>query len=85
VTVDRARIRGEILRLTGDRGEGKSVCPSEVARALAGNWRPLMGPVREEAARLAGEGRIAVLQRGEPVDPSSARGPVRLARAPRRP
>ncbi|MFC7689310.1 DUF3253 domain-containing protein [Paeniroseomonas aquatica] len=31
-----ASIAAEILRLTAERGPDKSICPSEVARALAG-------------------------------------------------
>ena len=42
-----------ILRLTAQRGAGKSICPSEVARALRPDWQPLMPVVRQAAARLA--------------------------------
>ena len=56
-------IRREILRQTAARGAERSICPSEVARALAGGgedgpWRPLMGPVRRAAFELARAGRI---------------------------
>lgn len=71
-----------ILRLCADRGPAKSVCPSEVARALAGPdervWRLLMHPVRREAFRLAEAGRIEVLRKGKPVSPTEARGVIRL-------
>ncbi|MCQ8185374.1 DUF3253 domain-containing protein [Parvularcula maris] len=67
-----------ILQLLAERGEGKSICPSEAARALAPeDWRPLMDEVRAAGRMLAEEGRIEVTQGGEPVDPISARGPVR--------
>ncbi len=72
------RIEAEILRLTTDRGADKSICPSEVARALAADWRPLLGPVRRTAARLAGAGRIDVLRKGRRIDPADARGVIRL-------
>jgi hypothetical protein len=50
-----------------------------VARAFApGDWRRLIPSIRETAAALADEGRIAVTQGGRPVDPRSARGPIRL-------
>jgi hypothetical protein len=71
-------IRAEIEDRVAARGPGRTICPSEVARALAADWRPLMPAVRAEAARLAAEGRIAVTQKGRPVDPETARGPVRL-------
>lgn len=71
-----------ILALLAERAEGVTVCPSEVARRVAGrdeaDWRPLMESVRAAAARLAAQGRVAVLQRGRAVDPGAARGPIRL-------
>jgi hypothetical protein len=73
-------IEGRILELVAARGEGKTICPSEVARSLMGDdaFRPLMPRVREAAAELADRGAIAVTQRGQPVDARTARGPIRL-------
>jgi hypothetical protein len=56
------------------------MCPSEVARALADDWRPLMDEVRAAAARLVASGDIEVTQGGTVVDPETARGPIRLRR-----
>lgn len=53
-----------------------TLCPSEVARELATDWRPLMPRVREVAASLP---EIVATQAGSPVDPVTARGPIRLA------
>jgi Protein of unknown function (DUF3253) len=66
-----------ILRLLSQRASGKSICPSDAARAARpGNWRDLMGDVRAAAGRLAAEGRVEVTQGGRPVDITQARGPV---------
>ena len=72
-------IRDEILRQV--RGREGSVCPSEVARALADDWRPLMDDVRAEAGALADAGDLRATQGDETVDARTARGPVRLRRA----
>lgn len=82
---DPAAIAAEILRQTGARGPTKSICPSEVARALAPageEWRRLMGPVRAAAIRLAREGQVEVLRKGKPVTPEAEiRGVIRLRQA----
>lgn len=51
-------------------------CPSEAARRLADDWRPLMPDVRRVAATLP----LVATQAGHPVDPLTATGPIRLAR-----
>jgi hypothetical protein len=37
-----------------------------------------MEPVRVAASELAGEGKIVITQKGQPVEPCSVRGPIRL-------
>ena len=78
-----AEIEAKILQLVRERGPEKSVCPSEVARALCPDeaaWRALMTDVRAVAADLAESGRLRILQGGADVpDPRNPRGPVRLA------
>ena len=64
-----------MLDLALRRGRGKSFCPSEVARGLAADWRPLMPRVRAVAARHPD---LEAVQKGVPVDPQAARGPIRL-------
>ena len=60
--------------------EGKTICPSDVARIVGGaSWRELMAEVREVAGELATEGVCEILQKGRVVDLRTARGPVRLA------
>ena len=72
--------RAAILALLDERAEGATICPSEVARALADDWRPLMDEVRDAAAGLVTEGMVEVTQGGSVVDLASARGPIRLRR-----
>jgi hypothetical protein len=69
------RIRQAILDLALQRGRGKSLCPSEVAKALDTDWRALMPEVRKVAAGMP---EILATQRGVEVDPVAARGPIRL-------
>ena len=73
-----ADIERTILALLAQRDAGKTICPSEAARALAADWRPLMDDVRATAAAMADDGRLEVTQRGEVVDVREARGPIRL-------
>ena len=82
---DESAIAAAILRLTALRGPAKSICPSEVARALAGDadgaWQPLMGSVRGVAQSLARDGRVEILRKGRPLPPGEApRGVIRLRR-----
>ncbi|HEY0277731.1 MAG TPA: DUF3253 domain-containing protein [Solirubrobacterales bacterium] len=69
-----------ILELLADRDPDKTICPSEAARVLAGDrdFRLYMEQVREAAGDLARMGRVEVTQKGERVDVSEARGPVRI-------
>lgn len=71
-------IAATILRLAGERGPDASICPSEAARSLAEEWRPLLGPVRRVAARLAQDGRIDILRKGRPIAPADMKGVIRL-------
>ena len=75
---DRA-LEETLLELAGARGRGKTFCPSEAARKVAPeDWRPLMERTRRAARRLIAQGRLEMLQRGQRVDPSTARGAIRL-------
>jgi hypothetical protein len=71
---------GAILELLARRDPGRTICPSDAARALGGDagFRPLMPLVREAAGALAAAGRIEVTQRGRPVALGTARGAIRL-------
>ena len=80
-----ADVEAAVLQLTEARGTGKSICPSEVARALlpgpGARWQTLMGPVREAACRLARAGQVDILRKGQPVSPEAPKGVIRLRRA----
>lgn len=80
----RTEARRAILSLLEQRDAGKTICPSDAARALGGDdgFRPLMDVVRAAAGELVEEGRIEVTQHGEPVELDRARGPVRLRAVP---
>ena len=73
------QIRQSILDLLEQRGPGKTICPSEVARAVAlDDWRPVMPLVREVVSGMVAEGVLLVTQAGQVVDPAEAKGAIRL-------
>lgn len=81
--VDR-ELEQALLDLLDDRARGATVCPSEAARAVAGSdpeaWRPLMERARSAARRLEARDEVVILQGGRRVEPSRARGPIRVGR-----
>ncbi len=83
-SADKAEARRAILSLLEQRDAGKTICPSDAARALGGDdgFRSLMDLVRAAAGELVEEGRIEVTQHGKPVELDRARGPVRLRAVP---
>lgn len=72
-----------ILVLLNARGEHRSICPSEAARKVAGaagdQWKGLMEDTRNAARRLAAAGRVVITQGGAVQDPSTVKGPIRIA------
>ena len=64
-----------LMQLAFERGAEKTFCPSEAARRLAEDWRPLMPRVRQIAAKLP----LRVMQKGEEIDISTAKGAIRLS------
>jgi Protein of unknown function (DUF3253) len=73
--VSDADIERTVLELLHQRDEGKTICPSEAARALAEDWRPLMDDVRRVADAMDD---VEITQQGRAVDLDAARGPIRL-------
>lgn len=80
-----AALEVALLELLDRRAATATVCPSEAARAVSGQdetaWRPLMEPARMAARRLVARGEVEVTQGGRLVDPSTAKGPVRVRRS----
>ncbi|MCR9159045.1 MAG: DUF3253 domain-containing protein [Nannocystaceae bacterium] len=77
---DRA-LEAAIVALLDARGPGKTICPSEAARRVdPEQWRPLMEPARRAARRMVARGELEICQRGKVVDPTDAKGPIRLRR-----
>ena len=71
-------IASALLRLAAIRPQ--TFCPSEAARALAKDWRPLMPQLRDIAFALQDRGELEILQNGQRVT-SGCKGPIRI-RAP---
>ena len=69
-----------LLQLVTERGAGKTICPSEVARAVASDdtWRSLLGPIRTVAVELARRGEVVITRKGKPVDPERFKGVYRI-------
>lgn len=83
VTAADRDLERRILALLETRAATATICPSDVARAAAEDWRPLMEPVRRAARRLVADGEVEIVQGGHVVDPSTARGPIRIRRVRR--
>lgn len=79
VTAIDHELESTILQLLESRARGASICPSEAARAVGGDdWDSLMEPARAAARRLAADGRVEITQQHRVVDPSTAKGPIRI-------
>lgn len=74
------QIENAIMELLGERGPGKTICPSDVARRLEPeDWRPLMPKVREAADGLRERKLVQVTQKGKAIaSAQEAKGPIRI-------
>ncbi len=79
---DRA-LESSIRDLLGKRSGSATICPSDAARAVGteDGWRDLMEPARRAARRLVAAGEVEITQGGRVVDPSTAKGAIRIRRA----
>ena len=77
------QLEAKILELLAARASTSTICPSDAARAVGGDdWRPLMEPAREAARRLVDACQVQITQGGSVVDPATAKGPIRIRKAP---
>lgn len=80
--VKAGQIRDVLLLMAAESPSGKPIGPDAVARAIAGKdekvWRRMMKPIKEEAVRLAKDGKVILLRKGKPVDPDRVRGLYRI-------
>ncbi|KAF1938584.1 hypothetical protein EJ02DRAFT_20171 [Clathrospora elynae] len=77
-------------RLLNSRDYPKTICPSEIGRALsaedlealgASGWRDTMNDIRKVVWEKRGAGEVEVMQKGEVIDEESLediRGPIRV-------
>lgn len=68
----------KILELLKIRGFDKTICPSEVLPDSQKQSKARMEEVRSSARTLVSKGEIVIMQKGRVVDPSTAKGPIRL-------
>jgi hypothetical protein len=68
----------DIMEILAQRGQEKSICPSEVLAPNEKQDTLLMNEVREAAKLLVKEEKIIITQKGIPVDPEKIKGPIRL-------
>ena len=81
VTATDLALEQAIVELLNARARDASICPSEAAQCVGGdNWQPLMEPARMAARRLVAQEKVQITQAGKVVDPSRAKGPIRIRR-----
>lgn len=86
-------LTSHLIRLLSSREYPKTICPSEVARALAAaelksigasHWRDLMPQVRELLWEMCQQGDVEILQQGEVLSSDGElqdiKGPIRARR-----
>ncbi len=74
-----------IVSLCSDAPHGRTVCPTDAAKAYAAArgedelaWRSHLHEVRRAAVSLALAGKLVIYRKGKMVDPNDFRGVYRL-------
>ena len=81
VTATDLRLEESITTLLTARAQTATICPSDAAKAVGSEeWRDLIEPARRAARRMVSRGELQITQGGAVVDPSTAKGPIRLRR-----
>ena len=82
---ERKPLEDVILSLCAETGAGKSICPTDAAKAFASArgeedlaWQRWLSQVRAAAVGLARQGRLVIYRKGKPADPDDFRGVYRL-------
>ena len=73
-------IEDTILRLLDEAASGKTISPTDAARALieGSEWHVLMPAVRRAAVKMALAGRLVIYRKGKAADPNDFKGVYRL-------
>lgn len=75
-------LEAAIMELVARRAVDQTLCPSEASRKVFGAELGIapdaMQRARAAARRLVAAGRLEIVQAGRVVDPSTAKGPIRL-------
>lgn len=81
-SIDTDVLSNTIMDLVRERGNEKTICPSEAARKLAGSdpdvWSAMMPHVRKVAIGLAREGRVVIYRKGKAIAPDDLKGVYRI-------
>ncbi len=89
VTATDQALEASILSLLSAESRGganisATIDSTDAARQIGGDdWLRLREPARRAARRLVAAGEIEIVQSGSVVDPSTAKGPIRLRRVPK--
>ena len=88
-------LRPHLDRLLSSRDYPKTICPSEVPRALtaaelracgASDWRSLMPAVRDILWNMREKGEVEILQKGslvpQGIELGDVKGPIRARKVP---
>ncbi|WP_194763327.1 DUF3253 domain-containing protein [Microbacterium sp. UFMG61] len=81
VTAKDRELEDAIVALLVSRTAKDTIGPADAARAVGGeDWRELRESARRAARRLVAAGVVEIVQDGRVVDPSTAKGDIRIRR-----